>query len=71
MAVYISFLRGINVAGQKLIKMADLRSLYQTLAFKHVQSYIQSGNVIFSVDESDCTQLSEKINQAILSQFNF
>ncbi len=45
MTVYISLLRGINVSGQKIIKMADLRSLYQSLSFQHVKSYIQSGNL--------------------------
>ena len=44
---YISILRGINVSGQKLIKMADLKELYESLNFKNVQTYIQSGNVIF------------------------
>ena len=74
MTVYISLLRGINVAGQKIIKMADLRALFKALAFNHVQSYIQSGNVIFntaSVDESDCKLLGNKINQAILDHYNF
>ena len=47
MREYISILRGINVSGQKKIKMTDLKSLYETLGFKNVVTYIQSGNVIF------------------------
>jgi len=74
MTVFISLLRGINVAGQKIIKMADLRALYQQLPFKNVQSYIQSGNVIFTSDNhevSDCLHLAQKINQAILAHYQF
>ena len=47
MREYISILRRINVSGQKKIKMTDLKSLYETLGFKNVVTYIQSGNVIF------------------------
>jgi len=47
---YISILRGINVSGQKKILMADLKVLYETLQFKEVTTYIQSGNVIFKSD---------------------
>lgn len=74
MSTYISLLRGINVAGQKIIKMADLRALYQQLAFKNVQSYIQSGNVVFNHNEvgvSDCSQLAEQIHQKIFAHYQF
>ncbi len=47
---YLSLLRGINVAGQKKIKMAELKALYEGLAFTDVQTYIQSGNVVFDAD---------------------
>lgn len=48
MTVFIYLLREINAAGQKIIRMANLRVLYQQLSFKNVQSYIQSGNVILT-----------------------
>ena len=47
MQPYIAMLRGINVSGQKKIKMADLRELLTKAGLKEVQTYIQSGNVIF------------------------
>lgn len=47
MASYISIIRGINVSGQKLIKMTDLRQLYENLGFEKVTTYLQSGNVLF------------------------
>ena len=44
---YLALLRGINVGGKNIIKMADLRSCFETEGFRDVASYIQSGNVIF------------------------
>lgn len=52
----IALLRGINVGGQKMIKMADLKSIFESMGFLHVRTYIQTGNVIFETDE-DCTDL--------------
>jgi len=43
----IALLRGINVGGHKKIKMADLRRAAEDLGFARVQSYIQSGNLVF------------------------
>jgi uncharacterized protein (DUF1697 family) len=43
---YIALLRGINV-GNKRIKMADLIKAFESLSFKNVKAYVQSGNVIF------------------------
>jgi uncharacterized protein (DUF1697 family) len=47
MTVYISLLRGINVSGQKKIRMEDLRELFKSLGFESVQSYIQSGTTVW------------------------
>ena len=72
MTVFISLLRGINVAGQKVIKMAELRVLYQQLSFKNVRSYIQSGNVIFTSDSHDvsnCLHLAKQLNLAVLAYY--
>jgi len=47
METYIVLLRGINVSGQKKILMAELRELLNSLSFRNVQTYIQSGNIVF------------------------
>lgn len=65
MNTYISLLRGINVGGHKRIKMEDLRKLYESLGFKNVQSYIQSGNVLFQTSESNRQKLITAIEQKI------
>ena len=68
---YISMLRGINVSGQKKIKMADLRAMYVSLDFEEVESYIQSGNVVFETAETDTAILEQKIKAAIADTFSF
>lgn len=68
---YISVLRGINVSGQKKIKMADLKDLYQCLGFEAVSTYIQSGNVIFQSSNSDKNHLKISIEKAIEEKYNF
>lgn len=69
MKTHISLLRGINVSGQKLIKMAELRKMYKSLGFSDVRSYIQSGNVIFSAPEEEEGVLIHRIAAAILDTF--
>lgn len=46
MAIYIALLRGINVSGHKLIKMAELRTIFASMGLQQVETYIQSGNVL-------------------------
>jgi uncharacterized protein (DUF1697 family) len=67
---YVSFLRGINVGGHRKIPMAALRELCQSMGFLKVQSYIQSGNLIFQSALS-ATECSSLLEQAILQAFGF
>ena len=71
MATYISILRGINVSGHKLIKMDALRKSYESLGFRNVKSYLQSGNIVFDVDKNNLNQLEEEIIQLIEKDFGF
>lgn len=71
MSKYISMLRGINVGGQKLIKMDALRELYKSLGFIHVKSYIQSGNLIFSAPNLEARSIEHKIAQHITENYGF
>ena len=45
--IYYALLKGINVTGNKTIKMAELKAMMEKLGFKNVRTYIQSGNVVF------------------------
>lgn len=71
MSTYIALLRGINVSGQKLIKMNDLKKLLEDQGFQDVQTYIQSGNVIFSSPEKSIDMIKNIISNSIKKQFGF
>jgi uncharacterized protein (DUF1697 family) len=71
MATYISILRGINVSGQKVIKMDVLKVLYEDLNFKNVKTYIQSGNIVFQYTSTAHTELEQLISRKINQQFGF
>lgn len=64
MPVYIAFLRGINVGGKNVIKMADLKRAFESLGLNRVQTYIQSGNVLFESNEGE-ESLRDRIEQNI------
>ena len=58
MHTYISFLRGVNMTGHNSIKMTELAALYSDLGFIRPETFIQSGNVIFSTDKGDAGSLT-------------
>lgn len=66
---YIAFLRGVNVGGKNIIKMADLKLLFVNLGMNDVSTYIQSGNVLFSSDKDE-TVLTEELETAIEKTFS-
>lgn len=68
--VYIALLRGINVGGKNMIKMADLKHTFEALSLGRVQTYIQSGNVLFESDEEEKT-LRNRIEREIEAVFGF
>jgi uncharacterized protein (DUF1697 family) len=71
MTTYISLLRGINVSRQKLIKMDVLKKMYEDLHFVNIQTYIQSGNVIFQAKKSENKDLETRISSQIQRCFGF
>ena len=71
MYTYISLLRGINVSGQKKIKMADLKGLYEGLGFANVRTYLQSGNVVFDTHTQDADELAAIIEARIKQIYGY
>jgi uncharacterized protein (DUF1697 family) len=61
MSTYISMLRGINVGGQKMIRMETLRGVYTELGFTNIRTYVQSGNVVFESPDRDYQVLNRRI----------
>ncbi len=70
MNVYIALLRGINVGGKNIIKMAELKKVFESIGLYEVQTYIQSGNVLFKSNEDE-EHLRRKIETGIESFFGF
>lgn len=70
MTTYIALLRGINVSGHRLIKMTELKAVCEGLGLERVQTYIQSGNLLFRSAE-EALVLRRRIEAAIASTFGF
>jgi uncharacterized protein (DUF1697 family) len=68
---YLVLLRGINVGGKNIIKMADLKAGFDALGFSNVITYIQSGNVLIQSDEKDKALLTAIIEKGLFKRFNF
>jgi uncharacterized protein (DUF1697 family) len=66
---YVALLRGINVGGRTLVKMAELKTCIEGLGFDAVSTYIASGNVLFESDDGDPDRLAETIEAAIEERF--
>ncbi len=66
---YIAILRGINVGGHRKIKMQELRNVLAEAGFKNVQTYIQSGNVIFEDEKADTQKLGRQLEKLVLEKF--
>jgi uncharacterized protein (DUF1697 family) len=71
MVTCISLLRGINVSGQKPVKMLILKEIYEGLNLTNVRTYLQSGNVIFQYPGSDIAVPERMIPEAIRNHFGF
>jgi len=68
MATHVALLRGINLGGKNKVAMADLRGVVAGLGHADVSTYIQSGNVLFSVvpaDAADTAALAAGLTEAI------
>lgn len=58
----IAFLRAINVGGHT-VTMEQLRTLFEALGFKKVETFIASGNVIFASPSRDVSALQKRIER--------
>ena len=67
----IALLRGINVGGHQKIKMDDLKGMLESLGFEKIDTYIQSGNVVFDATIDDRDHLRTVIKEQIESEFGF
>lgn len=68
---YIALLRGINVGGNNIIKMSDLKICFEGMGFNAVVTYIQSGNVLFDSEEAEIGKLTLQIEKTLSERFDY
>ena len=68
---YLALLRGINVGGKNVIKMADLRNCFEAEGFRDVVTYIQSGNVVFRSPSTRLRMLTKRIEEMLAAAFDY
>jgi|WetSurMetagenome_2_1015567.scaffolds.fasta_scaffold524616_2 uncharacterized protein (DUF1697 family) len=66
---YIAFLRAVNVGGTTIIKMSDLKRMFESFGLENVETFIQTGNVIFDADESKASVLEQKIERQLADAY--
>lgn len=69
--VYVALLRGINVGGRTAVSMPELKACFEKLGFSNVQTYINSGNVIFLSKITDARTLETNIEKALAKAFRY
>jgi uncharacterized protein (DUF1697 family) len=67
---YVALLRGINVGGKSLVRMADLKECVEELGYDDVSTFIASGNVLFATSERDAAKLESTLEEALERRFN-
>ena len=68
---FLALLRGINVGGNNIIKMVDLKKCFESMGFSDVTTYIQSGNIIFNSDEKDKSKILDKVEKELSNNFKY
>ena len=66
---YVALLRGINVGGNNIVPMSELKECFEALHLKNVKTFINSGNVLFETDETDQVMLRSMIEKALENHF--
>ena len=69
-ARYVAFLRAINVGGH-VVKMADLRAIFESLRFGSVETFIASGNVLFDARRGETAPLESLIEERLQKKLGY
>jgi uncharacterized protein (DUF1697 family) len=68
--IYFAFLKGINISGHRIIKMAELKAMFEAMGFKNVRTFIQSGNVVFE-SPAKPDVIKKKIESGLKKSFGY
>lgn len=69
MSQYVALLRGINVGGNNKVEMSRLKKAFESLGYVHVQTYINSGNVVFETKTDDRENIIKNIERELKKEF--
>src|SRR6185503_12568913 len=62
---YLALLRAVNVGGSGVIRMTDLKKLFETCGLTDVKTYIQTGNVLFKAEPGKLKELGRRVETAM------
>lgn len=68
---FVALFSGINVGGNRMVAMAELRSMLEELGLDRVSTYVQSGNAVFRAGGSKAEHVAATIEQALGKRFGF
>ena len=68
---YVALLRGINVGGKNKVAMPRLQEALESLGYRNVSTYINSGNVVFDTPKRSTQQIAHTIERGIAEEFGF
>jgi uncharacterized protein (DUF1697 family) len=63
--IFIALIRGINVGGHKKVKMADVKTMCESMGLRDVRTHLQSGNVVFRTTKTDRARLAKELESAL------
>ncbi|WP_125766720.1 DUF1697 domain-containing protein [Lapidilactobacillus wuchangensis] len=70
MKTYLALLRGVNVGGKNRVVMATLKAAFEQHGFTNVRTYLNSGNVVFTTEETPLTELTNACTEIIAAVFD-
>ena len=71
MKTYIALFRGVNVGGKNVLPMNELASMLENMGSQNVETYIQSGNVVFQSEGTNASLIADTISAAIKKSCGF
>lgn len=67
--IYVALLRGINVGGNNPVDMKKLKASFESIGFRNVVTYINSGNIVFEEQQQNRDAIVQKAETAIRRDF--
>ena len=71
MTAFVSLFRGINVGGHRKVGMKDLKAMHELHELRDVVPYIQSGNVVFTCDDTEPIAVQQQLEASFEQTFGF